>query len=97
MKVKELSCVQLLATSWTATYQAPPSMGFSRQEYWSGVLGELTSLDAHGEFGGSGAGSSSPSSSSLCTEPLIPTTPIIPSEEMAKIACSLALQPSTPQ
>ncbi|XP_027430734.1 T-box transcription factor TBX20 isoform X2 [Callorhinus ursinus] len=50
-------------------------------------LGELTSLDAHGEFGG--GGSSSPSSSSLCTEPLIPTTPIIPSEEMAKIACSL--------
>ncbi|NP_001159692.1 T-box transcription factor TBX20 isoform 2 [Homo sapiens] len=50
-------------------------------------LGELTSLDAHGEFGG-GSGSS-PSSSSLCTEPLIPTTPIIPSEEMAKIACSL--------
>ncbi|XP_034526280.1 T-box transcription factor TBX20 isoform X2 [Ailuropoda melanoleuca] len=51
-------------------------------------LGELTSLDAHGEFGGGGS-SSSPSSSSLCTEPLIPTTPIIPSEEMAKIACSL--------
>ncbi|XP_011360817.1 T-box transcription factor TBX20 [Pteropus vampyrus] len=51
-------------------------------------LGELTSLDAHAEFGGSGGGSS-PSSSSLCTEPLIPTTPIIPSEEMAKIACSL--------
>ncbi|XP_007979820.1 T-box transcription factor TBX20 isoform X2 [Chlorocebus sabaeus] len=50
-------------------------------------LGELTSLDAHGEFGGGGG--SSPSSSSLCTEPLIPTTPIIPSEEMAKIACSL--------
>ena len=51
-------------------------------------LGELTSLDAHGEFGGSGGGSSPPSSS-LCTEPLIPTTPLIPSEEMAKIACSL--------
>ena len=37
MKVKSLSRVQLLATSWTAAYQAPPSMGFSRQEYWSGV------------------------------------------------------------
>ena len=36
-KVKSLSCVQLLATPWTAAYQAPPSMGFSRQEYWSGV------------------------------------------------------------
>ena len=34
-KVKSLSHVWLLATPWTATYQAPPSMGFSRQEYWS--------------------------------------------------------------
>ena len=37
MKVKLLSRVWLLATPWTAAYQAPPSMGFSRQEYWSGV------------------------------------------------------------
>ena len=37
MKVKSLSSVRLLATPWTAAYQAPPSMGFSRQEYWSGV------------------------------------------------------------
>ena len=37
MKVKLLSCVRLLATPWTAAYQAPLSMGFSRQEYWSGV------------------------------------------------------------
>ena len=37
VKVKLLSCVQLLATPWTAAYQAPPSMRFSRQEYWSGV------------------------------------------------------------
>ena len=37
MKVKSLSCVQLLATPWTAAHQAPPSMGFSKQEYWSGV------------------------------------------------------------
>ena len=37
MKVKSLSHVPLLATPWTAAYQAPPSMGFSRQEYWSGV------------------------------------------------------------
>ena len=35
MKVKSLSHVQLLVTPWTAAYQAPPSMGFSRQEYWS--------------------------------------------------------------
>ena len=37
VKVKSLSCVWLLATPWTAAYQAPSSMGFSRQEYWSGV------------------------------------------------------------
>ena len=37
MKVKSLSRVWLLATPWTAAYQAPPSMGFSRQEYWTGV------------------------------------------------------------
>ena len=37
VKVKSLSRVQLLATPWTAAYQAPPSMGFFRQEYWSGV------------------------------------------------------------
>ena len=37
VKVKSLSCVRLLATPWTAAYQAPPCMGFSRQEYWSGV------------------------------------------------------------
>ena len=37
VKVKSLSHVWLLATPWTAAYQAPPFMGFSRQEYWSGV------------------------------------------------------------
>ena len=37
VKVSLLSCVCLLVTPWTAAYQAPPSMGFSRQESWSGV------------------------------------------------------------
>ena len=36
-KVKSLSPVQFFVTPWTAAYQAPPSMGFSRQEYWSGL------------------------------------------------------------
>ena len=35
--MKSLSRVQPSATPWTAAFQAPPSMGFSRQEYWSGV------------------------------------------------------------
>ena len=37
LKVKSLSRVRLLAIPWTAAYQARPSMGFSRQEYWSGL------------------------------------------------------------
>ena len=47
-KVKSLSRVQLLVTPWTAAHQAPPSMGFSRQEYWSGVPlpSPMTNLDS---------------------------------------------------
>ena len=37
VKVKSLSRVRLVVPPWTAAYQAPASMGFSRQEYWSGV------------------------------------------------------------
>ena len=37
VKVKSLSRVGLFATPWTVAYQAPPSMGFSRQECWSGL------------------------------------------------------------
>ena len=37
VKVKSLSHVRLIVTPWTAAYQAPPSMGFSRQQYWSGL------------------------------------------------------------
>ena len=37
VKVKLLSCVRLSATPWIVAHQAPPSMGFSRQEYWSGL------------------------------------------------------------
>ena len=37
VKVKAFNCVQLFVTPWTVAYQGPPSMGFSRQEYWSGL------------------------------------------------------------
>ena len=40
-KVKSLNHVQLFATPWTVAYQVPPSMEFSRQEYWSGGMGCL--------------------------------------------------------
>ena len=47
VKVKSLSRVRLLATPWTAAHQAPLSMGFSRQEYWSGVPIMKSLLQAH--------------------------------------------------
>ena len=54
VKVKSLSRVWLLATPWTAAHQAPPSMGFARQEYWSGVplpsLLQLTSCTILGNL-----------------------------------------------
>ena len=37
LPLSHFSCVRLCATPWTVAHQAPPSMGFSRQEYWSGV------------------------------------------------------------
>ena len=40
--VQSLSHVQFFATPWTVVYLAPPSMGFSRQEYWSGKIIALT-------------------------------------------------------
>ena len=48
VKGKSLSRIRLVVTPWTAAYQAPPSMGFSRQEYWSGVplLSPMTNLDS---------------------------------------------------
>ena len=47
MKVKLLSRVRLLATPWTAAQQAPPSMGFSRQEYWTLANGQEVVKGAH--------------------------------------------------
>ena len=44
VKVKSLSRVRLFAATWTVAYQASPSMGFSRQEYWSGTIKPSHSL-----------------------------------------------------
>ena len=57
VKVKLLSRVRLIATPWTAAHQAPPSMGFSRQEYWSGLplwnakAGSQETPEVTGKFG----------------------------------------------
>ena len=66
VKVKSLSLVQLFATPWTVAYQAPPSMGFSRQEYWSGVP-----LPSPGELPNPGIEPKSPSlqAEALLSEP----------------------------
>ena len=53
--VQSLSHVRLLATPWTVAHQAPPSMGFSRQEYWSGeplpsLLSTSTFIDMQGIY-----------------------------------------------
>ena len=68
VKVKPLSRVRLLATPWTAAYQAPPSMGFSRQEYWSGVplpspIVRVTMSELHFSWSGLHFSVSSPKSS----------------------------------
>ena len=47
-KVKSLGCVQLFVTPWTVAYQASPSMGLSRQEYWSGLPFPSPDLPAPG-------------------------------------------------
>ena len=46
VKVKSLSCVQLFGTLWTVAYQAPPSIEFSRQEYWSVNTSPLRNIKA---------------------------------------------------
>ena len=46
VKGKSLSHVRLFATPWTAAYQVPPSMGFSRQEYWSGHVMAIVNIAA---------------------------------------------------
>ena len=51
VKVKSLSRVWLLATPWTVAHQVPPSMGFSRQEYWSGVPSSSLHLRESRPFG----------------------------------------------
>ena len=51
MKVKLLSRVQLSATPWTVAYQAPPSTGFSRQEYWNGLSFPSPCLVGHVSHG----------------------------------------------
>lgn len=65
----------------TVSFPPNPAEQFVEKSSCAQPLSDLSGLEPHGDFSGS--------PSALCTEPLIPTTPIIPSEEMAKISCSL--------
>ena len=49
VKVKSLSRVLLFVTTWTVAYQAPPSVGFSRQEYWSGLQADALPSEPPGK------------------------------------------------
>ena len=84
MKVKSLSRVRLFATPWTVAYQAPLSMGFSRQEYWSGLL-----FPSAGDLPRPGIEPQSPSfqADALTSEPPgKPPIPLIPEPWMQEIA-----------
>ena len=61
VKVKSLSRVQPFATPWTAAYQAPPSMGVSRQEYWSGEYWSGLPFPSPGDLPAPGIEPGSPS------------------------------------
>ena len=77
MKVKSLSYVRLLATPRTAAYQAPPSMGFSRQEYWSGVPLPSSTLDATDQLLSHFLSATSPSVTTLLLPSGVPLPPFI--------------------
>ena len=87
VKVKSLSCIWLFVTPWTAAYQAPPSMGFSRQEYWSGVRNGIL-LNHKKNFPG---GTDCKEFACSAREPgLIPESGRSPGNGMATNSCILA-------
>ena len=78
--MKSLSCVRLFATPWTVAYQAPPPMGFSRQENWSGLP-----FPSPGDLPNTGieAGSPALQADSLPSEP--PRKPPLGRKEVIKM------------
>ena len=72
--MNSLSVVRLFATSWTVAYQDPPSMGFSRQEYWSGLP-----FPSPGDLPNPGI---EPGSSALWADALLSEPPEKPDTEM---------------
>ena len=85
MKVKSLSRVRLFAIPWTVAYQAPPSMGFSRQECWSGLP-----LPSPGDLPNPGI---KPGSPSLQADALPSEPPGKPSTDKSKVLGALIKYP----
>ena len=88
VKVKPLSCVQLSVTPWNVAHQAPPSMGFSRQEHWSGLP-----FPSPGDLPDPGI---EPRCSALQTDALLSEPPAKPYHILEK-ACSLFSNSSQPR
>ena len=104
--MKSLSCVRLLVTPWTAAYQAPSSMGFSRQEYWSTDLpnmnshsGQLSIINTEFSSHLSSAFSSVQFSRSVVSNPLQPhglqhSLSITYSQSLLKLTSNESVMPS---
>ena len=83
------SCPTLFVTPWTVTYQAPPSMGFSRQEYWSGLP-----FPSPGDLPDSGIEPRSPALQADALSPEPPGKPLCTSEPPEKPSTSLIVSNS---
>ena len=88
-KVELLSRVRLFATPWTVAYQAPPSMGVSREEYWSGLP-----FPSPGDLPYPGMEPRSPALQADALLPEPPGKPILPQKEDASVRCSVGTEPA---
>ena len=88
-RVKSLSRVRLFATPWTVAYQAPPSMGVSREEYWSGLP-----FPSPGDLPDPGMEPRSPALQADALLPEPPGKPILPQKEDASVRRSVGTEPA---
>ena len=98
--LSRFSPVQLLATPWTAAYQVPPSMGFSRQEYWSGL--PLPSSSPRAAAAAAAAAKSLQSCPTLCdprdgSTPGSPVPGILQARTLEWVAISFSRRSSQPR
>ena len=87
--MKSLGRLRLFATPWTVAYQAPLSMGFSRQERWSGLP-----FPSPGDPLDPGIKPRSPALQADALLPEPPGKPILPQKEDASVRCSVGTEPA---